>query len=61
MFAVNAELFLPFFRPDPAQPRLFDVTVDAFEHAQCADRAVGARLVQSKTTDPAFLEVASDV
>jgi len=55
---VNAELFLPFFRPSPVQPRLFDAPADAIERqAQRADRAEGAGLVPFKTTDPAFLEV----
>jgi hypothetical protein len=49
--ACTAEaLFVPSFRPDPVQPRLFDATAGAIEHAQRADRAEGAGLVTSKTS-----------
>ena len=50
-------LFIPSFRPHPVQPRLFDATAGAIEHAQRADRAEGAGLVPYKTSDSSFLDV----
>lgn len=42
-------LFIPSFRPDPLQSRLFDAPAGVIEHAERADRAEGAGLVSYKT------------
>lgn len=55
---MNAELFLPSFRPDSVQSRLFDAPADAIERqAQRADRAEGAGLVPYKTSLDSSLEI----